>query len=159
MIEIIERETFPENPGNPARAWLDRGVIELNASRLRYMPEYAQEFVLEHEKGHLHLNTFDETKADGYALQQLALKKPNSLWHFIKSVKMVNRGDMQRERAAEMAALRVAALHGSKEAQELLGRYANATGTIKKDNKKAIAIVAILVVVTLIINLWIRAKK
>ena len=121
-FEIIEREVFPENPGNPARAWLDRGVIELNASRLRYMPDYAQEFVLEHEKGHLHLKTFDETKADAYALGSLALKKPNSLWHFIKSVKMVSRGDAQREKAAEIAALQIAAHNGSKEAKQQIGR-------------------------------------
>lgn len=121
--------TFPENPGNPARCEVATGRIEVNSGAFRVLPEYQREFVIEHEKGHYYRQTYDEVTADAYALQQLALKKKNSLWNHVRSVRNISHGDPRRVRAAEMASLRVAAKNGSTKAQELLQRYyANADG-------------------------------
>ena len=76
---ITYLHTFPENPGNPGRCEVASGKIELNSEALRVLPDYQREFVVEHEKGHYYRQTFDEVTADAYALQQLALKKKNSL--------------------------------------------------------------------------------
>lgn len=126
---ITYLHTFPENPGNPGRCEVASGRIELNSEALRVLPDYEREFVVEHEKGHYYRQTFDEVTADAYALQQLALKKKNSLWHYILSVRNVSHNDPRRVRAAEVAALRVAAKNGSADAQRLLlNYYANADG-------------------------------
>lgn len=120
---------FPENPGNPARCEVATGNIEVNSEAFRILPDYQREFVMEHEKGHYYRQTYDEVAADAYALQQLALKKKNSLWNYVKSVRNISHGDPRRVRAAEMAALRVAAKNGSADAQRLLlNYYANADG-------------------------------
>lgn len=120
---------FPENPGNPARCEVATGNIEVNQEAFRILPDYQQAFVMEHEKGHYYKQSYDEVTADAYALQQLALKKKNSLWHYVLSVRNVSHGDPRRVRAAEMAALRVAAKNGSADAQRLLlTYYANADG-------------------------------
>ena len=120
---------FSENPGNPGRCEVATGNIELNLDALRVLPDYQREFVLEHEKGHYYRQTFDEVTADAYALQQLALKKKNSLWHYVLSVRNISHGDPRRVRAAEIGALKVAAKNGSADAQRpLLNYYANADG-------------------------------
>lgn len=88
-----------------------------------------REFVLAHEEGHYKLQTYDELKADQYALQQLALKKKNSLWNYVKSVKSVSKNDKQRVYHAEKHALEIAANKGSSEASDLLRmHYASADG-------------------------------
>lgn len=120
---------FPENPGNPARVEVATGIIEVNNEAFRILPDYQREFVMEHEKGHYYRQTFDEVTADAYALQQLALKKKNSLWNYVKSVRNISHGDPRRVHAAEKAALQVAAKNGSADAQRLLlTYYANADG-------------------------------
>ncbi len=120
---------FPENPGNPARCEVATGNIEVNNDAFRVLPDYQREFVLEHEKGHYYKQTFDEVTADAYALQQLALKKKNSLWNHVLSVRNISHGDPRRVRAAEMGALKIAAKNGSADAQRLLlNYYANADG-------------------------------
>lgn len=121
--------TFPENPDNPGRCEVASGKIELNSEALRVLPDYQREFVMEHEKGHYYRQTFDEVTADAYALQQLALKKKNSLWNYVLSVRNISHNDPQRVRAAEIAALKIAAQNGSADAQRLLSNYyANADG-------------------------------
>lgn len=120
---------FPENPGNPARCEVATGNIEVNNEAFRVLPDYQREFVIEHEKGHYYRQTFDEVTADSYALQQLALKKKNSLWNYVLSVRNISHGDPRRVRAAEIGALKVAAKNGSADAQRLLlNYYANADG-------------------------------
>lgn len=120
---------FRENPGNPGRCEVATGQIEINQQAMSVLPGYQQEYVLEHEKGHYYEQTFDEVKADAYALRQMALKKPNSLWHHVLAVRNVSHNDPRRVRAAEKAALEIAAKDGSREAQELLhSYYANADG-------------------------------
>lgn len=120
---------FPENPGNPARCEVATGKIEINRQIWDLLPVEQRKYVLEHEKGHYYRQTFDEVEADAYALEQLALKKKNSLWNYVVSVRNISHGDTRRVRAAEKAALEVAAKHGSADAQRLLLRYyANASG-------------------------------
>jgi len=120
---------FPENPGNPARCEVATGRIEVNSDAFRVLPDYQREYVLEHEKGHYYRQTYDEVAADNYALQQLALKKKNSLWNYVKSVRNISHDDPRRVHAAEMSALRIAAQEGSADAQRLLLEYyANADG-------------------------------
>lgn len=154
-MEIVHYPVFKENPSNPARVNVLTGRMEINDQAMFLLPKYAQKFVIEHEKGHYHLQTFDEIAADNYALRQMALKKPNSLWNHIKSVNMVTRGDEQRKQAAKVEALKIAANNGSKEAEKLLKSYANATGTREKQTK--ILIIVGLIFITIIL-LWTLRK-
>lgn len=120
---------FSENPGNPARCEVATGRIEINRQMWDVLTDQQREYVLEHEKGHYYRQTFDEVEADKYALQQLALKRPNSLWNYVLSVRSISRGDSRRVRAAEKGALEVAANNGSSQARQLLMQgYANADG-------------------------------
>ena len=120
---------FPENPGNAARCEVATGEIEVNKAMWDVLPNYQREYVLAHEKGHYYRQTFDEIDADQYALEQLALKRKNSLWHYVLSVRNISHNDRQRVRAAEKNALEIAAREGSAEAQQLLLEYyANAQG-------------------------------
>ena len=127
-IRIVRYPLFPENPSNPARISLRTGVLEINEQAFAMLPEAAQRFVIQHEIGHYALQTYDEHRADEYALKKLALKRPNSLWNAIQTVRMIARDDPKREHAIEYKALKIAADDGSTEAQRLLG-YANADGS------------------------------
>ena len=143
---------FPENPSNPARCHVPTGKIEINQSRWDFLSPEDRDFVLQHEIGHYAHQTYDESKADEYALQQLAMKKPYSLSNFIKSVRNVARHDEKRIKNAERNALKIAAENGSKKAKELLMHpfYANANG-----DRKAlwIFIIPILIIAIIIIIL------
>lgn len=124
---------FPENPGNPARCEVKTGRIEINRQVWDFLPEVQKAYVLEHEKGHYYRQTFDEVVADQYALERLALKKKDSLWNYVLSVRNISHGDPRRVRAAERSVLEIAAKTGSKRANELLRiGYANADG--RSDN-------------------------
>lgn len=163
-MQVVHLPVFPENPSNPARVNMQTGVLELNDQAMALLPEYAQRFVMAHERGHWHGRTYNEHKADEYALGELALKQPNSLWHFVKSVRMVSRDDPERVNAATYKALKIAAKEGSKEAQEIINDYACADGGrshTKKEpvsnGKRAIAIALATTVLLLII--WLITKK
>ena len=119
---------FSERPSNPARTDMQTGEIEINARRFYSMPQDTQSFVLLHEQGHWNLHTFDELAADRYALERLALKKPYSLINYVKAVEDVSYGDRERVSAAQRDTLHIAARNGSKQAEQLLKRYASADG-------------------------------
>lgn len=148
-MQIVYLPSFPENPTNPARCHLPTGRIEINLSRWQFLTPEEKEFILFHEIGHFKKQTFSEEQADAFALKQLAFKKPYSLKNFVKSVSTVSKSD-DRQRAAEKAALQLAAADGSQKAQELLKnrRYANATGEIiiKREVKMINWIIAIVTV-------------
>lgn len=125
-MTINFKNTFPESPTNPARCYVPTGDIEINLERWRQLTPAEREFVLRHEEGHFAQQTFDETEADDYALQQMALKKPYSLQNHIESVKRISYCNPRRVRNAQLQALRVAASDGSIEAKKLLTQRASA---------------------------------
>lgn len=128
-MEVVHYPVFRDNPSNPARVDMGTGVVEVNDQAMMMLPDYAQRFVMAHERGHWALRSFDEQAADDYALSRSALREPESLWKHVKSVRMVAREDPGRERHAAHSALRIAAREGSEEAKRLLPLYANADGS------------------------------
>lgn len=143
-VSVTYLPIFTDNPDNPARCEVKTGRIEINRLIYDLLPDYQKEYVLQHEKGHYYRQTYNEVEADAYALEQLKLRKPNSLWHYVLSVRAISHDDPVRCRAAEKAALQVAAQKGSKEAKRLLpyyeqSRYANAAGTDYNPNATAAA--------------------
>lgn len=133
-VSVTYLPVFNDNPDNPARCEVRTGRIEINRLIWDLLPEYQREYVLAHEKGHYYRQTYNEVEADRYALDRLKLRKPNSLWNYVKSVRAISHNDPVRCHAAERGALEVAARKGSKEAKALLPyyeqnrRYANASG-------------------------------
>ncbi len=63
----------------PASVNRQTGDIFLNCKIWNKIPENEQKFILEHEKGHFHLNTSNEIKADNYAFSQYAGREKYSL--------------------------------------------------------------------------------
>lgn len=145
---------------NPARCHVPSGVIEINNAVWPYLTDAQREFVLNHERGHRDLKTYDELKADNFALGKMALKKKESLWNHIQSVKSISYNNPQRVHNAELQALRIAAKNGSPKAIELLkknGMYTNASGT---PQKQAIGVTyyAVCLIVTIIVLILIIRK-
>lgn len=136
---------FPENPGNPARCHVPTGRIDINRQVWDVLTPEQQQFVLQHELGHYRLQTYDEVEADGYALSRLALRKPNSLWDYVTSVRAISHDNPRRVEAAQRGALRVAARDGSAKAAELLRQlgWAAADGSTERPRKAALAVAAL----------------
>jgi hypothetical protein len=118
-------DTFPENPQNPARTDMSSGVIEINKEAFDRLPNFTQRFVIYHEMGHFLLKTFDECKADDYALKKMAFKEKYSLSNHVDSVYMMARDDVRRKRHALLSVLTLAAANGSEEALNLINKYRN----------------------------------
>lgn len=118
-------DTFPENPQNPARTDMSSGVIEINKEAFDRLPNFTQRFVIYHEMGHFLLKTFDECKADDYALKKIAFKEKYSLSNHVDSVYMMARDDVRRKRHALLSVLTLAAANGSEEALNLINKYRN----------------------------------
>lgn len=160
VIRILP--TFPERPTNPAKCYVATGVIELNAARMRQLTPEAREYVLQHEIGHYVNQSFDEVKADEYALQQLALKKPYSLRNYLDAVNEVSYGNRVRVNQAKIDVLRIAAEQGSEKAKELLCRMGCACADGEADNdssrKKAI-VLAVSICLILLVFYLIKNRK
>lgn len=77
--KIVYLPTFLDNPDNPARCNRATGVIEINQSVMNKLTPLQQRYWLEHERGHIRLQTTDEIEADRYAFQRLAGTEPYSL--------------------------------------------------------------------------------
>lgn len=148
---IVHVRRFLDNPSNPAKCYVKKGLIVINDQAFQFYPDYAKRFIVEHEKGHYYLQTFDEKKADEYALKQLALKEKNSLFNALKSVRLIARSDPEREKQLATKALIIAAENGSMKARELLGADANATGESSVEQKKN-ALYLVMVVVIVVIS-------
>ena len=118
-------DTFPENPQNPARTDMSSGVIEINKEAFDRLPNFTKRFVIYHEMGHFLLKTFDECKADDYALKKMAFKEKYSLSNHVDSVYMMARDDVRRKRHALLSVLTLAAANGSEEALNLINKYRN----------------------------------
>lgn len=153
-VKIVYLPNFPERPTNPARCNVKTGLIEINARRWRELLPPTKEFVLQHEIGHYKGQTFDEVKADQYALSQLALQKPYSLRDYLNSVNEVSYGNPTRVNQAKHDVLQIAANNGSEEAKALLGKYAAADGM---ESRKYIW--CVLVVTCVIISIIILSVK
>lgn len=124
-MKIKVFDTFPENPQNPARTDMSSGVIEINKEAFDRLPNFTQRFVIYHEMGHFLLKTFDECKADDYALKKMAFKEKYSLSNHVDSVYMMARDDVRRKRHALLSVLTLAAANGSEEALNLINKYRN----------------------------------
>ena len=118
-------DTFPENPQNPARTVMSTGVIEINKEAFARLPKFTQQWVIYHEMGHFMLKTFDECKADDYALKRMAFKEKYSLSNHVDSVYMMARDDVRRKRHALLSVLTLAAANGNEEAMNLIKNYRN----------------------------------
>ncbi len=153
--KIVVLPRFRHSPGNPARCHIPTGTIEINGALWPFLTPEQQEFVLNHERGHRDLKTYNEVEADNYALNKMALKKPYSLRNHIDSVKTISKGNQERVHNAQVMALRVAAKDGSTEAARLLQlpMYANATG----NNHSRYYILCIILIIGLLC--WIKIKK
>lgn len=151
-IQILP--VFPERPTNPARTNVRTGDIEINASRWKELSPETREFVLLHEVGHYKKQTFNEVEADRYALKHLSGKKPYSLWNYFNSVREVSYNNPERVSAARRDVLEIAADKGSKKAQLLLNRTANADGSGRTNMVKVVVIIALISIV-----IWILMKK
>lgn len=149
-MQITYFPVFPERPTNPARTNIRTGEIEINAKRWEQLRPETQEYVLLHEMGHFKKKTFDEVEADRYALSHLALKKPYSLWNYYNSVKEVSYNNPKRMAAAQYDTLKIAADNGSKEAKQLLARYAAADGS-KSISIGTICLIAIVLITIIVI--------
>jgi hypothetical protein len=125
QMRILVRKCFPDNPGNPARVDMTSGTIEINKEMFSILPDYTQRFILYHEAAHYVLKTYDECKADDYALKRMAFKQAYSLKHHIDSVYMLARDDVRRKRHALLSVLTLAAANGSEEALNLINKYRN----------------------------------
>lgn len=151
--------TFPERPTNPARCYVAKGLIELNAARMRQLKPEAREYVLQHEIGHYVNQSFDEVKADEYALQQLALKKPYSLRNYLDAVNEVSYGNKVRVNQAKIDVLKIAAEQGSDKAKELLCRMGCACADGKAPNSNRNKYIGLLIVACLVLLLFYLIKK
>ena len=163
-MQIVHFPIFPESPTNPARVDVRTGVVEMNDARWKQLTEEEKEFVLLHEEGHYQGQTFDEVKADQYALRHLALKKPYSLRNYLYAVNNISYGNARRVNQAKYDVLRIAADNGSKEAQELLKRYSMASADGGKTLLSPTICIAVVVVLLAVIyflkkkRIWIRRK-
>jgi beta-lactamase regulating signal transducer with metallopeptidase domain len=159
-MRITVLPIFPDRPTNPSRVDVHTGEIEINRARWNELSDSEKEFVLLHETGHYKEHTFDEVKADQYALRQLALKKPYSLRNYLNAVNEISYGNALRVNQAKYDVLRIAADNGSREAKELLERYsmAAADGSFQGCNNYtlyiaiAVLLLAIIYVIKIIKN-------
>lgn len=146
---------FKDAPGNPARCFVPTGRIEVNASIWPLLSKQEREFVLNHERGHRDLKTYNEVAADNYALSKMALKKPYSLKNHVRSVSSISHGDKERVYNAQKRALQIAAKDGSKEALLLLDSpfFSNADGSSARGS---IVVVVAMLVTILFLVVWIK---
>lgn len=121
-MRIVWLDCFPENPSNPARTNMQTGEIEINRSAYSLLPLHTKKFVILHEIGHYKLQTFDECKADDFALKQMALREKYSLRNHVDSVYMLARDDVRRKRHALISVLTIMATLGDAEAIEVLSK-------------------------------------
>ncbi len=143
--------TFEDCPRNPARCYVPTGDIEINLERWRELNEHERRFVLLHEEGHFANQSFDETVADDYALQRMALRQPYSLENHIRAVREVSYNNPKRVRNAIFKTLQIAAQDGSLEAKRLLVQFtANADGSCSKTKLSLIGIGTILTIALII---------
>ncbi len=73
----------------PARVNRFTGEIQINQRYFDNMPQFYQDFVVEHEKGHFLTNTRSEFEADSYAFKKLAGSQPRSLKNSVESISRV----------------------------------------------------------------------
>ncbi len=140
-IQIVHAPVFPENPTNPARAYLDSNVIEINDTAFYALPKEHQSAILKHEYGHLVNNTRSEIQADSYAIEQSNRKDSESLVKTMKALESVGSHDEDRMQAAFTKSLTVAARRGNKKAAKLLGITANANGEKSSNTRKNIFLI------------------
>ena len=149
---IVFVPAFKDSPSNPARCLIPTGRIEVNASVWPFLTEDQRNYVLNHERGHRDLKTYNELAADDYALQKMALKKPYSLINHINSVKMISKGDKKRVYNAQKQPEFLAIIPERGQ----LPYYANANG--EKPINWVVLAMAVIVIIILIYLIWKRKK-
>ena len=133
--QVIHLPFFNQNPTNPAKVYLDKGLIYLNDLAMIGRTDFEKKFILEHEKGHYFNQSNSEFDADIYALQKLAFSEKNSLKKSIKAVENLAIYQPERVNNVTLAALELLAQKGNVEARALLGSYRNALGEQQAANK------------------------
>ena len=116
---------YRDMPGqsSPASVDVKTGIIYVNTLVWPLYTPFEQRAILLHEKYHyLSGCTTNEIACDEYAFQQMAGTEKNSLMQFTELIEQLSKkcNDTERVRASQHCAIRSAAQHGSKDAQELL---------------------------------------
>jgi hypothetical protein len=83
-MRIIQRHI--PNEASPAVADFYEQTITLNKPVYSQYDGFTQQFILNHERGHLALNTHSELEADAYAFKAVAGKQPYSLRKSIEAL-------------------------------------------------------------------------
>lgn len=131
--QIITSPIFLENPGNPARAYINRGVIEINREVWAGLSEYERDYILRHENAHIDLKTRSEQWADERAIERGDRKTKNRLYKDYLTVRKLAANDPERLAAAKTKLITLSAERGNKHAKAYLGQTANATGKLDGD--------------------------
>lgn len=117
-MQIVKSPYFPES-SSPAKVYRDKGLIVINEQEFNLLPDFAQKWVIEHEKGHYYLQTSDELKADEYALRKLALTEKGSLMKIFDALTTIA-PQQERHDALAVQILQIASENGSLKAKEIL---------------------------------------
>lgn len=120
---------YQEMPGQSSPASVDvrTGTIYVNTLVWPLYTPFEQRAILFHEKYHfLSGDTTNEIACDEYAFRHMAGTEKNSLTKFTNLIEKLSKknNDVRRMAASQKCALRYAAQHGSRDAQELL-KYFN----------------------------------
>jgi hypothetical protein len=162
-LKVVYRECFQEND-SPARVYRDYGVIEINMSRWKQLPQAYRDYILAHEEGHYALDTSDELAADEYAFKKLAGKMPGSLRATVHALINVLPGETPEQRkrmeAAVCRALKYDARHNRNQAAR--SEYIKLTGkdplsfygAIKLKNWQTASVIAVIIIICFIIRKW-----
>ena len=89
QITIIEDAYHPDLQDCPAGCQIATGLIIINPKLFYVLAEFQQKFALLHEKGHILLQTHDETQADAYAFDRMAGTEFRSMKQCIEFLKIL----------------------------------------------------------------------
>jgi hypothetical protein len=131
-MKVLRRHIPGES--SPAIADFYERTITLNEPIFSQYDPFTQRFIIEHERGHLALNTHDELAADNHAFEALAGKVPGSLRKSVEALEVslpyTHPEHYERRRQQLRRALRWDADHGNAaaaDALERMDRYAGYT--------------------------------
>jgi hypothetical protein len=169
-LRIVYVDDFSDGDG-AARVYRDLGLMEINLSRWRQLPEQYRDYILAHEEGHYVLDTSDETAADEYAFRKLAGTRPGSLRQtalaLINVLPGVTEEQQRRMDAAILRSLKYDAIHNGnsnarKEYIRITGRKPEAQSNAYDSTEKQTAMTAyrhMAIPVAIMIALFIISRK
>jgi hypothetical protein len=140
------------------------GIIHINMSRWKKLPQPHRDYILAHEEGHYVLDTSNEFEADEYAFKKMAGTHPGSLRDTAHALIDVLPGSTPEQRkrmeAAVLRALKFDAINNHNDAARreyirLTGHAPEAESFFGMENKRwyfGIAAVAAIIVVIMLIK-------